>query len=280
MKKMITMLAAGAALVALAGVAQAKNWTEIRIATEGAYPPWNNKTAAGTLEGFEVDLAKVLCEHMKAKCTVVDQDWDGMIPALEARKYDAIMAGMSITEEREKKIQFAGPYANDPTVFAAEAKNKLAGIKVPVQRVELGKLTGAAKKAMDTLKADLKGKVIGVQTSTTQQNMVQKFFPDSTIRTYDKLDDIVLDLNSGRIDTLLADGTATDEVVKNSKGAIKIYGPGFYGDVLGVGVGVGIRKQDSDLKAEFNKAIASATKDGTIKKLSMKWFGYDVSVHK
>src|SRR5918998_5301967 len=118
----------GSALAIGAAAAQGKKWETVKIATEGAYAPWNFTGAGGKLEGFEIDLANDLCNRMKVKCEIVAQDWDGMIPALQAKKYDALMAGMSITEERKKVIDFSVSYANSPNGFLVAKDSPLANM--------------------------------------------------------------------------------------------------------------------------------------------------------
>ena len=279
MKTTMTVLAAAAALAAMAGAAFAQG-AKVRIATEGAYPPWNATNAAGKLEGFEIDLAAELCKRLAATCEVVAQDWDGIIPSLQAKKYDVIMAGMSITDERRKVIDFAGPYAMEPTSFATlKGSPVMAGTFA--ERVTLDEVDADEQKAIDQLKAALKGKTVGVQVSTIQANMLEKHFPEVSMKTYDKLDSAGLDLTAGRIDAVLADVSAA-KALAEAEGAkdITTFGPAFTGGVLGMGVGAGVRKDDTQLKASLDKAIQEATADGTIGKLSSKWFGLDISMKK
>ena len=139
MKKTLAALAAGLALFAVTGAAQAQ--TKVRIATEGAYLPWNGQDASGKLIGFEIDLAAELCKRMGATCEVIAQDWDGIIPGLQSRKYDVIMAGMSITDERKQVISFAGPYATEPTMFAAMKGSPLLGLNLPTTAVDMATIT-------------------------------------------------------------------------------------------------------------------------------------------
>src|ERR671913_207392 len=158
----------GLALIGTAlaiGGASAQQKT-IKIATEGAYAPWNLTGAGGKLEGFEIDLANDLCGRMKVKCEIIAQDWDGIIPALQAKKYDAIMAGMSITDERKKVIEFSNSYANSPNGFLVAKSSPLAKMPGTGQAFNLSNQQAAAEKAINDAKALLKGKTVGVQGST------------------------------------------------------------------------------------------------------------------
>src|SRR3954447_10673100 len=162
MKTLEALGAAALSLLVAASGAAAQEKT-VKIATEGAYAPWNFTGAGGKLEGFEIDLANDLCNRMKVKCEIVAQDWDGIIPALTAKKYDAIMAGMSITEERKKTIDFAGPYAAGPNGFLVSKDSPLAKMPGTGQSFNLSTQQAAAEKAIADLKPLLKGKTIGVQ---------------------------------------------------------------------------------------------------------------------
>nr|WP_211112101.1 lysine/arginine/ornithine ABC transporter substrate-binding protein [Azospirillum soli] len=270
-------MALGAIVAAAGGAAEAKEWKKVRVATEGAYAPWNATDPSGKLIGFEVDLAKELCKKMNAECEIVAQDWDGMIPALQQGKYDAIMAAMSITDEREKVITFAGPYGTEPSMFGTMKNSPLAQVKFDAERIDLAADAPANKAAIDKMAEALKGKTVGVQTSTIQANFMEKHLPKVSVRTYDKLDNAGIDLAAGRVDAIFGDRSATEAIVKTNKD-MTLFGPGFARGVLGKGVGVGLRKADGDLKELFNKAIAEANKDGTITKLSTQHFGYDISI--
>ncbi|MGY0712022.1 transporter substrate-binding domain-containing protein [Azospirillum argentinense] len=277
MKKIVAALALGA-IVAVAGTAaEAKDWKKIRIATEGAYAPWNATDPSGKLVGFEPDLALELCKRIKAECEIVAQDWDGMIPAIQQGKYDAIMAAMSITDEREKVIAFAGPYGTEPSMFGTMKTSPLAKATFPGERYDLSK--DDPKAAIAALADALKGKTVGVQTSTIQANFMEKLLPQVAVRTYDKLDNAGIDMAAGRVDAIFGDRSAVDAILKADAGnGMTLFGPAFARGVLGKGVGVGLRKADGDLKELFNKAIAEANQDGTITKLSTQHFGYDISI--
>ena len=145
---------------------------KIKIGTEGAYPPWNSKDASGNLIGFEVELAKELCAIMKHECTIVEQDWDGMIPALLMRKYDAIMAGMSITAERQKTITFSQGYADEVASLAVMKGSSLESLDTP-DGINLTLGGGDVKKTLKTLTSSLAGKTVCTQTGTIHQNFLE-----------------------------------------------------------------------------------------------------------
>ena len=253
------------------------NAGSIKIGTEGAYPPWNSKNEAGQLIGFEVDLANWLCIYMKADCTIVEQDWDGMIPGLIMRKYDAIMAGMSITGERMKVINFSQGYASDGASLAVMKGSPLEGMDTSA--INLSNTDSATKKILADLTAALAGKTVCVQTATIHQNFLESGDVGSvTVRTYKTQDEVNLDLSAGRCDAALAAAVSFTDYAEKSGEAVVLVGPTFSGGAFGNGVGVGIRKDDTDLLKSFNKAIDTARKQGKISELAIKWFGFDASM--
>jgi len=250
----------------------------VKIGTEGAYPPWNSKDASGNLIGFEVDLAKELCAIMKHECTIVEQDWDGMIPGLIMRKYDAIMAGMSITDERMKTINFSQGYADEVASLAVMKGSDLEGMDT-AEGINLSLGGSDVKAALKTLTAALAGKTIGVQTATIHQNFLESGDIGSVkVRTYKTQDEVNLDLAAGRIDAALAAAVAFTDYAEKSGKDVVLVGPTFSGGAFGNGVGVGIRKDDTALLSDFNKAIDKARKTGKISELAIKWFGFDASM--
>ena len=250
----------------------------IKIATEGAYPPWNSKDASGNLIGFEVELANELCAIMKRDCTIVEQDWDGMIPSLRLRKYDAIMAGMSITDERKKVMTFSQGYATEPATLAVMKGSSLEGLDTPAG-INLTKPDAAAKKALKTLTAALAGKTVCVQTATIHQNFLDSGDVGKVnVRTYKTQDEVNLDLASGRCDAALAAAVAFSDYAEKSGKPVVLTGPTFSGGAFGNGVGVGIRKDDTELLKKFNAAINKARKNGDISRIATKWFGFDASM--
>ena len=266
------------------------NADTIRIATEGAYPPWNSKDASGKLNGFEVDLANELCAIMKRDCTIVEQDWDGMIPSLRLRKYDAIMAGMSITDERKKVMTFSQGYATEPATLAVMKGSSLEGMDTP-NAINLDRSSADVKKALKTITAALSGKTVCVQTATIHQNFLESGDVGKVnVRTYKTQDEVNLDLASGRCDVALAAKASFVEYAEKSGNPVVSIGPNLAGGAFGGGVGVGLRqddqfgkdssygRRDAQLLKDFNKAIDKARKKGIISELAIKWFKDDVSM--
>ena len=259
---------------------------KIKIGTEGAYPPWNSKDASGNLIGFEVELAQELCAIMKYECTIVEQDWDGMIPALVMRKFDAIMAGMSITAERQKTITFSQGYADEVASLAVMKGSSLEGMDTP-EGINLSLGGSDVKKALKTLTGALAGKTVCTQTGTIHQNFLESGDVGSVnVRTYKTQDEVNLDLTSGRCDVALAAAVAFTDYADKSGKPVVLVGPTFSGGAFGNGVGVGIRqasdsaigKRDAKILKDFNKAINKARKQGIISKLAIKHFGFDASM--
>ncbi|MDA7552064.1 transporter substrate-binding domain-containing protein [Candidatus Pelagibacter sp.] len=251
---------------------------KIKIGTEGAYPPWNSKDASGKLIGFEVELAWTLCRYIGQQCEVVEQDWDGMIPALIMRKFDAIMAGMSITAERQKAISFSQGYADEVASLAVMKGSSLEGIKTS-EGINLTKKTGTVKKDLKTLTSALAGKTVCVQTATIHQNFLESGDVGKVnVRTYKTQDEVNLDLAAGRCDAALAAAVAFSDYAEKSGKPVVLVGPTFSGGAFGNGVGVGIRKDDTELLNAFNKAINQARKNGDISRIAIKWFGFDASM--
>ena len=259
---------------------------KIKIGTEGAYPPWNSKDASGNLIGFEVELAQELCTIMKYECTIVEQDWDGMIPALVMRKFDAIMAGMSITAERQKTITFSQGYADEVASLAVMKGSSLEGMDTP-EGINLSLGGSDVKKALKTLTGALAGKTVCTQTGTIHQNFLESGdVGNVNVRTYKTQDEVNLDLTSGRCDVALAAAVAFTDYADKSGKPVVLVGPTFSGGAFGNGVGVGIRqasdsaigKRDAKILKDFNKAINKARKQGIISKLAIKHFGFDASM--
>ncbi len=255
MKKFFAIMAV--AMMSLSSAALAKDWDKIRIGVEGAYPPFSAVTTSGELIGFDIDIANALCAEIGAECSLVQQDWDGIIPALLARKYDAIIASMSITEERKKKVAFSKKYYNTPGRFA---QPKGAGNEIS--------------------KEGLKGKTVGVQRATIHDNFITGEFGDAVdVRRYGTQDEAYLDAVAGRLDLLMADSVAMEEGFLNTDDGAgwEFVGPGFTDpEYFGAGAGIAIRKGDQDLVKLFNNAIDAIRANGTYQEINAKYFDYDV----
>lgn len=223
--------------------------TSIKIATEGAYPPFSMKGASGQLTGFDVDIARALCDEMKAKCEIVAQDWDGIIPGLEAKKYDAIVASMSITDERKQKMAFTDRYYSNYLRIAAK---KGSGIKGP---------------------NDLKGKTVGAQRATFAATWSEdKLGRSSTVKLYDTQTAAYYDLEAGRLDALVSDIHPAYDWLKDKKDFE------FVGDKIDIDdkVAIAVRKDDAKLQKALNEALAAIRKNGAYAKINAKYFPFDI----
>lgn len=246
-----TVIAACVTVAASAAVAEGE---KIKIATEGAYPPFNSLTADGKLVGFDVDIANALCAQMKADCELVTQDWDGMIPALQAGKFDAIVASMSITDERKKQVAFTDRYYTTPLAVVAMKDMDLSS----------------------TEPAALAGKTIGAQGSTTQSIYAQDNYTPAgaDVRQYPTQEEAVQDMLNGRLDAIISDKFVLVDWMKNdAKDCCKLVG-----DVAGTETetGIAVRLDDDALREKLNAAIAAIVADGTYKTIQAKYFDFDI----
>ncbi|WP_020410493.1 transporter substrate-binding domain-containing protein [Hahella ganghwensis] len=252
MKKLL--ISVGCALSLVAGQALADKWDTVRIAVDVPYEPFEYKKPDGTLTGFEVELGNAACEEIKAKCEWIVQAWDGIIPGLLARKYDAIMSSMSITAERAEKVLFSEGYYNTPTAWFGKKEN--ASLDV-------------------TSKDALNGKTIGVQRGTVQDNYATENFGSvADIKRYSTADDLVLDLQGGRLDVVVLDFPVGEQTIMNDDKYDQI-GERFQ---LGEGIGMAFRKRDKELAAKFNAALDKLKKNGTYDTIMKKYFTYDIKI--
>ena len=244
MRSLSSRVLATTLLIASLTGAQAQSQREIAIANEGGFPPFNMTAADGTLQGFDIDLGNAMCEIMKAKCSFVTNEWSGIIPALLAKKFDVIIGGMGITEERKKRVIFSAPYARTYSYF--------------------GVVEG---KEFNITSETMKGKVIGVQQGTTNAAYVERTYPGIEIRRYPSMDALVSDLKAGRVDVVLGDiepflakGGETPKMVN-------------IGDPVEVseGIGMAFRPDDAALRDEFNRALQTLRDNGTWAELAKKW---------
>ncbi len=249
-------LIAAVLCAAIAVPAAAQDKMQLRIGTEGAYPPFNYYDSDRNLIGFDIDIAKALCAEMNAECTFVAQDWDGIIPALRANKFDAIIASMSITPERDEVVDFTNKYYNTPPAIAVPKDSEL---------------TEATPEAL----ADI---TMGAQSSTTHANYAEKHFADTELRRYGSPEEYKLDLASGRIDAAIDDVVVLSDWIDSEDGACcKILSTlKTDPEINGVGAGIAIRDGESELAEQFNAAIEAIRADGTYAEIQKKYFDFDV----
>ena len=229
----------------------------LTIASEGARPPYNYFDG-DKLAGFEIDLAADLCKRMAVTCSFVAQNWDSIVPGLIAHHYDAIMAAMEIPDEGKAKIAFTNPYVRMPSAFMVKNSSGL---------------TSDGPEA-------LAGKQIGVEKSGTHETFLLDNYPGSTVRRYASLSDAILDLEAERVDAVIGDKDAITVFLKTRRDARCCH---ILADVprdpavFGVGIGVGLRKEDTALKASFDKALASSMADGTFATIRAKYFDFPIN---
>jgi octopine/nopaline transport system substrate-binding protein len=269
-----TALLAGLAIGA-APAAQAEQ--TVTIALEGDYQPWNLTNPDGSLGGFEPELAANLCKRMNVHCKLIAQNWDGMVAALQAGKFDVIMDALSITPDREQVMTFSTPYAATPATFVTAKGSGLENLPGTGKTLDFKDIDDKAK--LTALRAALKGKVIGLQAGTVYEPFIKADFGDvATIKDYNAATDRDNDIINGRIDVGFDDATYFGYALKAPADSTLVFtGPVVGGPIWGAGEGLGLRKNEGPLAAKFSKAIKAALKDGTVKKLSLKWFGVDVS---
>ncbi len=220
------------------------------------YPPFIKKNASGEWVGWEIEIANAICAAMGERCEWVDVAWDGIIPALLAKKFDVIISSMSITEKRMKTIAFSDKYYQTPAIIVASKESTIDGSP-----------------------ASVSDKIIGVQVSTTHADFVAKYFADSaaSVKTYANLDEQNQDLVAGRVDAVVGDSLVMQSFLATPQGAdYKVAGKLNDIVIFGPGVGGGMRKEDSELKTKFNAAIAKIRADGTYQKISDKYFTFDI----
>jgi len=243
------LLAATAALGIAMGAAHAQDATRIKIGTEGAYPPFNNLTSDGKLEGFDIDIARALCEEMKADCEFVTQDWDGIIPALQAKRFDAIIASMSITDERKQQVDFTDPYYANSLVFIAPKDQTFDAAAVG-------------------------SKAIGVQEGTIAASFAEATYKDADVKAYPSQLEAWADLANGRVDAVLADFGVQYGWINSADGACCE----FKGDAVSSDdkIGIAIRKGDTALAERFNTAIKAIRENGKYAEINKKYFPFDI----
>lgn len=246
---------AGAGAMILASLVSANAADALRFATEAAYPPFNERAADGSIIGWEIDLGMAMCEKMGRTCEFVAQDWDGMIPGLLSKRFDGIFASMSITEERKQRIDFTDKYYQSPAYFIAKKDT-----------------------AIDRSASNLGGLKVGT-IGGVQECFLKKHYPDAQFSLYRSAEDMYLDLEAGRIEAILSESVQADFGLIRAKpeaGYAFVGEPAVDNECYGEGIGIGLRKEDAELRQQLNKAIADVRADGTYDRLVQKYFGYDI----
>ena len=254
-REIMSLLGAAALLAAGFAPAQAKDWTAVRFGMDATYPPFESVDPGGKIVGFEVDYANALCAKMKVTCTFQNQDWDGVIPALQSGKFDVIFSSMNMTPARAQKVLFSDMYYATAPVWVAQG----------------------ATKGDDITPAAMKGKTVGAQSSTVYANYLDKDYPGVEVKLYAGGDEPFLDLANGRLDYVAGDILVAQKFIEKNPGCCRIVKEiPRTPDIFGPGVGAAFRQDDKDLAAMFNRAIAEADADGTYKAIAAKYFKIDI----
>lgn len=262
-------------LLALPALTQAA--APLRIATEGAFPPFNQTTPSGKIVGFEPDMIQEIAKRAGFSYEIIAQKWSGIIPGLMDGKYDAVVDSITITPAREKAIAFSRPYTNSVSGFVTLKSGPIAVLPGADAMIPASDEAGMNRSLAEMKKA-FTGKTIAVQVATIQADFLQKYLSDvATIRTYQAGPETYADLSNGRVDAVMASVTNMSAFVKKHQDSATITGYRYSGGLLGVGSAIGLRKDEIALKAKIDDALASMIADGTLKALSMKWFGTDVT---
>jgi polar amino acid transport system substrate-binding protein len=257
MMKLTKRLAGAAAALLMFATGSALAQDKLKIATEGAYPPFNSVSPDGKLVGFDVDIANALCAQMQVSCELVAQEWDGMIPALQAGKFDAIVASMTITEERKQQVSFTNKYYTTPLSLIASKDSDLASAEP----------------------AALAGKTVGAQASTTQSIYADEVYAKAgaEVKQYPTQEEAVADLANGRLDAVVSDKFVLVEWMKTAgKDCCKMVG-----DISGTDseAGIAVRKEDDALREKLNSAIDVIVANGTYAKIVARYFDFDIYGH-
>ena len=246
------------ALAVMASGAMAKEWKTVRIGVDASYPPFESVAPGGQMVGFDVDLTRALCAKMNVRCVWVPQDLDGIIPALKAKKFDIIVSSLTVTDKRREQIDFSDRLFDAPARMIAKKGSPL----------------------LPTVES-LKGKHVGVEQGSTQEAYAKAYWEPKgvTIVPYQNQDQVYADLATGRLDAALQDELQADAgFLKTPRGKDFAWAGPEVKDpkTLGEGTAIGVRKEDSELKAKLNKALAEVHQDGTFTKLEKQYFDVDI----
>ncbi|MEJ4043321.1 arginine ABC transporter substrate-binding protein [Erwinia sp. SLM-02] len=241
MKKII--LATVLASMAFGAVAADK----IRFASSATYPPFESLDSDNQIVGFDIDLAKALCEEMKADCTFTNNPFDSLVPALKFRRYDAVISGMDITPERSQQVSFTKPYYANSAILIAP-KGKFSDL------------------------SQLKGKRVGMENGTTHQKYLQEQHPEITAVAYDSYQNAILDLKNNRLDGIFGDSAVVNQWLKSNPNLGTVGAHVTDSSYFGTGLGIAVRKDNAELLAKLNTALDTLRANGTIEKINQRWF--------
>jgi lysine-arginine-ornithine-binding protein len=245
------LLGAAAAALAFASPALA-----LDVCVEGAYPPFSETAPDGSIVGFDIDIANALCAEIGEDCAMVKTDWDGIIPALLEGKCDMIVASMSITPDRQEVIDFTAKYYQTPNYFVAPADAEF-----------------------NDSPEEMAGRTVGVQRGTIHQNYMETHYPETELRLYGTADESYLDLAAGRIDAVMGDAIAVEQGFLETPAGegYAVLGEAHYDEAIhGEGVGVGVRKEDTELRDRLSAAIEAIRADGTYDEIAAEYFDFDI----
>lgn len=253
-----------AALSLLAGLVLGSAHAEtLRIGMSADFPPWGYTNPSGEVVGFERDMGDEVCKRIGAQCVWANQGYDGLIPSLMIGKFDLVISGVSVTDERKKRIDFSIPYGDAPYQFATPANSSLSELKT-----------------REDLEKALQGKIVGVQSGTTHDMVMMRHFKNVDVRRYQRNEQLADDIVLGRLDAALLELSVWQALMKDRDGKMILVGPllssADYPE-FGEGIAMGMKKGRTELKKRVDGAISAMIADGTMKEISEKYFGYDVS---
>ena len=265
-------------LVSLSGAASAAE--VLRIGTDGGAEPWTFTDASGQLMGYDIDVGNEICARISAECEWITTDWNGIFPALNLGKFDIIMAGVNVTDERKQSMDFTRSYAVSLSSFAAKEGSSLAGYQASVDVVNLDDLTPSAQAEIIALRAVMQDLSVGIQTGNNTVPFIEEFFGDLDLREYDKLETRDLDMQAERLDLGMAGESYWKKLATKEEVAVVAFGPKFGGGIIGGDIAAPMKQGRPELKASIDAALSSMVADGTLTELAVKWLGSDASPKK
>ncbi|WP_024927611.1 MULTISPECIES: ABC transporter substrate-binding protein [unclassified Mesorhizobium] len=277
--KFLQVLAVATLSVALPSLSSAQALKKYVFVTGGDFAPYDMTNPDGTFYGFEIDLLQQISKRAKFDYEIRQMAWDGMMQSLMDKKFDAIIYSVTITDERLKVVDFSLPYTSEATSLVV---SKGSGIKIPETGTNVNLAQPEAQVFIDShVLPAFKGKVIGAEAGSTQLDFAKKYFGDKgvEIRQYVGVPQAYQDLQAGRVDAVVAAETSTADFVEKNKDTAEVVGPGYSGGMMGHGLGIVVQKGNSELLNPINAALKEMYTDGSLKELTVKWFGRDLSPH-